>query len=199
VAVAPSLYFNETVPRVPLFTSVICTPSCSSELHFRPLSPRRLHWFSSSPLVLVFPIGSRLPHSSYLSHFVSARFGSALFVAFDSFRLFSSPFASSHLVVFVFIVNFSSSISISPGGAKPGSNHPFWCVSDWVLPEKFYPSGTGGVRSAMGVPLMMYVRFARRHFSCCVGVIVLSLCLVCFFILKTKPSFRIRFGRGPHN
>lgn len=35
-------------------------------------------------------------------------------------------------------------------------NHPFWCVSDWVLPEEFYPSGTGGVRKRMGVPLMLY-------------------------------------------
>eukprot|EP00040_Diaphanoeca_grandis_P008597 m.45775 g.45775 ORF g.45775 m.45775 type:complete len:1168 (-) comp20058_c0_seq1:7-3510(-) len=35
-------------------------------------------------------------------------------------------------------------------------NHPMWCVSDWVLPEKFYPNGTGGVRSQMQVPLMLY-------------------------------------------
>lgn len=34
--------------------------------------------------------------------------------------------------------------------------HPFWCVSDWVLPREFYPNGTGGVRQSMGVPLMMY-------------------------------------------
>jgi hypothetical protein len=34
--------------------------------------------------------------------------------------------------------------------------HPMWCVSDWVLPEPFYPNGTGGVRARMGVPLMLY-------------------------------------------
>ena len=36
------------------------------------------------------------------------------------------------------------------------SNHPFWCVSDWVLPEQYYPNGTGGVRDTMGVPLILY-------------------------------------------
>ena len=36
------------------------------------------------------------------------------------------------------------------------SSHPFWCVSDWVLPEPFYPNGTGGVRKSMGVPLILY-------------------------------------------
>lgn len=35
-------------------------------------------------------------------------------------------------------------------------NHPMWCVSDWVLPEQFYPNGTGGVRQRMGTPLMQY-------------------------------------------
>ena len=36
------------------------------------------------------------------------------------------------------------------GGAAPGSKHPDWCVSDWVLPEEFYPDGTGGLRKRMG-------------------------------------------------
>ena len=35
-------------------------------------------------------------------------------------------------------------------------SHPFWCVSDWALPEAFYPSGTGGLRRRQGVPLMLY-------------------------------------------
>lgn len=35
-------------------------------------------------------------------------------------------------------------------------NHPMWCVSDWVLPEQYYPNGTGGVRKRMGTPLMQY-------------------------------------------
>ena len=41
-------------------------------------------------------------------------------------------------------------------GPSPASSHPFWCVSDWVLPEEFYPGGTGGLRQRQGVPLMMY-------------------------------------------
>ena len=32
---------------------------------------------------------------------------------------------------------------VQTGGAAPGSKHPDWCVSDWVLPEEFYPNGTG--------------------------------------------------------
>lgn len=32
----------------------------------------------------------------------------------------------------------------------------FWCASDWILPDAFYENGTGGVRSAAGVPLMLY-------------------------------------------
>ena len=45
---------------------------------------------------------------------------------------------------------------VQTGGAAPGSKHPDWCVSDWVLPEEFYPNGTGGVRRRMGTPLMLY-------------------------------------------
>ncbi len=45
---------------------------------------------------------------------------------------------------------------VQTGGPKPASQHPFWCVSDWILPEEFYPNGTGGVRSRMGTPLMLY-------------------------------------------
>ena len=45
---------------------------------------------------------------------------------------------------------------VQTGGAAPGSKHPDWCVSDWVLPEEFYPQGQGGLRKRQGVPLMMY-------------------------------------------
>jgi hypothetical protein len=45
---------------------------------------------------------------------------------------------------------------VQTGGAAPGSQHPDWCVSDWVLPEEFYPNGQGGLRKRQGVPLMMY-------------------------------------------
>ena len=41
-------------------------------------------------------------------------------------------------------------------GKSPASSHPFWCVSVWVLPEQFYPNGTGGLRQRQGVPLMLY-------------------------------------------
>ena len=42
------------------------------------------------------------------------------------------------------------------GGKAPASQHPDWCVSDWVLPEQFYPGGTGGLRKRLGTPMMMY-------------------------------------------
>lgn len=45
---------------------------------------------------------------------------------------------------------------VQTGGAAPGSKHPDWCVSDWVLPEEYYPNGQGGLRKRQGVPLMMY-------------------------------------------
>ena len=45
---------------------------------------------------------------------------------------------------------------VQVAGKSPASSHPFWCVSDWVLPEQFYPNGTGGLRQRQGVPLMLY-------------------------------------------
>ncbi len=41
-------------------------------------------------------------------------------------------------------------------GPKPASDHPFWCVSDWALPEVFYPGKQGGLRTRQGLPQMMY-------------------------------------------
>ena len=32
-----------------------------------------------------------------------------------------------------------------------------WCATDWVLPEEFYPNGTGGLRQRLGMPLMLYL------------------------------------------
>ena len=33
----------------------------------------------------------------------------------------------------------------------------WWCASDWVLPEMYYPNGTGGVRRGAQMPLMLYL------------------------------------------
>ena len=35
--------------------------------------------------------------------------------------------------------------------------HRFWCASDWILPERWYPGNTGGVRKRTGLPLMLYL------------------------------------------
>ena len=37
------------------------------------------------------------------------------------------------------------------------SEEKFWCASDWVQPEMHYPNGTGGVRRATQMPLMLYL------------------------------------------